>query len=231
MSKKYSILLLAITLVIGSLSCKKEKAGTAFSNAILNFVPKAIIDSMKARGMTINEGENAPMINGIYTLSKNVCTYDNSGDNRTGDTFDDYRYRFYDQNGDSLSIKLDEKDISHDIDNESGKGAFLSGKNNLFTVFIQTTGVSSGIEDTMLNFISGEITPGGIKNMQTGIYMKGKGYDLLGRLMPVGASRIFKDDDGLAEFSTVYFKGGAGTGSGSMISSKGAPIYNQAPQK
>lgn len=186
-------------------SCSKKKSDTpkpsGLSQAIQNFVPESIIDSMRKWGFVINEGKKPPMINGVYNVSPNLCTFDNSGSNESGYHFDNYHYKFHNQNNDKLTIALDEKNTSGSsgIDSASGIGSFISGTSNDFTVFTDEKGVSYGINYESITIISGTITSTGIENFQNSFYMKDKGNDPDKKLIDVGSARIFKDEDSFSE--------------------------------
>ena len=144
--KHYSFLVTVLCFSVLLFSCKKEsetKDDIGFSQDIKNFVPQPVIDSMRNWGMAINEGKNPPVIAGIYNFTKNLCVFDNSGYNQTGDYFADYRYRFRNQDNDKLTISLDYKALSA-ADSASGIGSFIAGNNNSFTVFVDIHGVAGG---------------------------------------------------------------------------------------
>ncbi len=190
-------------------SCSKKKDKTSdtsgLSQDIQNFVPQTVIDSMRAWGLTINEGKVPPMINGIYDLSKNYCIFDNSGNDQAETYFADYRFRFRDQDNDKLTISLDFKNTTgYGTDSASGKGSFISGNGNDFTVFTENKGISDGIHYEDISFYSGTITSTGIKNFQMGRYLKSKDPDPDHKLVDVGTSRIFEDDDGFSDKITTY---------------------------
>ena len=65
-------------------------------------------------------------------------------------------------------------------------------------------GISDNIKYEDISFYSGTITNTGIKNFQMGVYLKSKDPDPGNKLVDVGTSRIFKDDDGFSEKITTY---------------------------
>jgi hypothetical protein len=203
---------LAYLLLLGFLaSCKKSTIGTTtpgLSQDIQNIVPTWLVDSLRNDGMAINEGQTPPVVDGIYLFSPNVCTYDNTGDFSVGRVIDDYKYKFYGQNNTNLTIMLDYKDVSNPgTDSSQGAGAFVSGKDSLFSLFIQTTGVTQGIDDTLLSVYSGKFTAAGIVNFQQALYIKGEGPGAAGILAPVGTTRIFEvgsTTGGLAPVQSSY---------------------------
>ena len=202
--KRYGVLIIAGLLALAA-ACKKEHDNddTGFSNDIKNFVPQHVIDSMRAWGMELHEGKNPPSINGIYNFQPNLCVFDNSNFNRQGTFFDNYRYRFRDQDNSQLTIALDYKALIVS-DSASGVGSFISGNNNFFTAFVDAKGKLNGINYHQIGFYSGEITPTGVKNFQTGFYLLDKDPDPGNILVAVGSSRIFNDADAFSGTNPVY---------------------------
>ncbi|HET7117915.1 MAG TPA: hypothetical protein VFI29_15575 [Hanamia sp.] len=185
-------------------SCSKKKDDTSDSSGlsqdIQNFVPQTLIDSMQTWGLVINKGKTPPMIDGVYNDSANLCTFDNSSYNYTGDYFANYHYKFHDQDNSKLTIELDYNDIyAGGSDSASGAGSFISGTGNDFTVFTDVKGVTNGVNYEAITMYSGTITNSGIKNLQYSFYMKDKGDDPDKKLIDVGSARIFKDEDGFSE--------------------------------
>lgn len=201
--KKFNVLVLCLLLLLASCSKKKSDDGSGLSQSIQNFVPQSVIDSMRVWGLAINEGSTPPDITGIYNVSPVLCTYDNSGGNRANTYFDNYRFRFHDQDNTNLTIAIDYKDLRGG-DTASGVGSFIAGSGNNFTVFVDQKGISYGISYESIGFYSGIKTSSGIQNFQFAIYWKQKGPDPSNQLVPVGTSRIFKDADDFSESLITY---------------------------
>ena len=68
-----------------------------------------------------------------------------------------------------------------------------------FTIFFNATGVASGISIKNASLVSGTMSAEGIKNLIWAFVMTEKGDDPENKLMKVGAFRVIKDNDGLAE--------------------------------
>ncbi|MBO0933273.1 hypothetical protein [Fibrella aquatilis] len=175
-----------------------------FSSQIQQIVPQPIIDSLRKKGMVINEGLIPPQLAGIYLAQnyKLLSPYGPEDSYKLGKVINPYYYRFYGQNA--------ANDITYDFTNNgsdkgNGQGAFVSGNGTKFTIFSQDVGVSSSIPYKTLAVVSGELTTKGIKNFQYAFVMKEKtGDNNNNTLIPVGKSRIWIDEDGLAE-TTTYF--------------------------
>ena len=191
--------LLAIPVLL--LSCKKEKKTTPGNNlpSVINtIVTQAQIDTLKKHGAIINEGTTPPTVSGAFLLSPDVCSYDNSGGNFSGTTFDDYVYKFSNQNTAKFTVRVDYDDLSGGDTGADSTATYISGNGKLFTIFTQSSGVESNISYTNLEVISGEIATGGIANLQITDFLKSKGADPNNSLEPAGSTRIFYDSDMLS---------------------------------
>ncbi|MBS1781696.1 MAG: hypothetical protein JSS78_01385 [Bacteroidetes bacterium] len=204
----------AIAIVVTMGSCKKKESNdNGLSSDINNIISQVIINDLQGRGMTINKGNTPPTISGVFLVSPFTLQNTYDGDLWTvGKVISDYKYRFYDQSG--ANIKMDYKGVSVS-DNAVGMGSFLSGSDNKFTLFAQSTGTASGVNYKNVSIISGEFTAAGIKNFQYAFVLTQKdGDESNSILMPVGKSRIWRDGDALAVPSSSF----------KMISSNGAPF-------
>lgn len=186
-------------------SCKKENTinlNTGFSEKIKNNIPLEIIEKFKEEGVSINEGQNPPKIEGIYLVNPLILTGTNlSSDFPIGYQFDDYKYKFFSQDNTELTIKVDYKSIplKHPLENGTGIGGFIAGNGNSFTIFGEISGQISNIPYKMITVYSGEITNDGIKNFSEGFYMKDKIGDTSNSIaVGIGTIRTSKDGDGLA---------------------------------
>lgn len=205
--KHYPLITILFCFLALTISCKKESNANdeeGLSQAIKNFVPQSVIDSMRKWGLKVNEGRRPPLIEGIYNVSPNICQFDNSGYNRTGNTFADYRFRFRAQNNEKLTISLDYKALNA-ADSAIGVGSFIAGSDDDFTVFVNASGVQEGISYKQIGFYSGTKTQNGIMNLQHGFYFTEKGPDPNNKLVKVGTSRIFHDSDNSSE-PNVFFR-------------------------
>lgn len=207
-SLKCLTILLVLTFIILQ-SCKREveiSLDKGFSDKINAIISPALLDTLKKKGVVINEGLQPPLIEGIYIVSPNMLLspYSNQDSYKKGDIFDTYRYKFYSQDARLLSIKCDFKS-EKGSDTGVGVGSFISGYGNKFTIFSEEVGVSSNIPYKRISIFSGEITSSGIKDFQKAFIIKEKtGDDNNTKLIPVGTGRVFVDGDGLASKTNVY---------------------------
>lgn len=194
--------LLAIPVLLTA--CKKEKKTNPTNTlppVVNTIVTQAQIDTMKKHGAVINEGTTPPTVSGAFLLSPDVCSYDNSGGNFSGTTFDDYVYKFSNQNTAKFTVRVDYADTQGGDTGADSTATYISGSGKLFTIFAQSSGVESGINYTNLEVISGEVATGGIANFQITDFLESKGADPDNKLEPAGSTRIFYDSDML---STPY---------------------------
>jgi len=160
------------------------------------------LDQLKEHGLPINEGLNPPNIEGIYLADTLICTYDSGGDFE-GTLIKDYYYKIEnqtDQNTVTFSY------MTWDGSSEAlGKGSFISGSDQNFTLFVEVEGTSYGDPD--INFkqvkvYSGTFTTEGIAYWNYGFILTYKSDDPGGRLMDVNDHRIIDEQDDLASNAT-----------------------------
>ena len=205
---------LMLGLFIFALACGKKETvdpTVGFSAQIKNIVPQSIIDDLKSRGMPINEGTIPPKVEGIYKSSPHTLEvpYGTDDSYKKGYEFLDLAMKFSSQKDDgSLVIETKTGGVL-----ANGVGGFLSGNGNKFSIFAELKYVDGSVTATQIRVFSGEITPTGIKDFYTTIFIKEK-VDPNGTLFPVGKSRILKDGDGMAS-TTSSFR---------IVASEGLPI-------
>lgn len=206
---KTSLYLLALLLIAGLMltlnACKKETVdpSTGLSTKIQNIVPAAALADLKAKGLVVNEGSQPPSIEGAYLVNpmRLQSPYGPNDGYYKGQVIGDYRYRFYGQVGDE--VKLDYKNSGSDVG--TGQGAFLSGFGNKFTLFIESTGIASGINYKAVKVISGEVTTQGIVNFQEALILTQKTGDTSNTvLIPLNQARVWEDGSQLASKITTF---------------------------
>ncbi|MDJ1486210.1 hypothetical protein QNI16_37350 [Cytophagaceae bacterium YF14B1] len=199
-SKKLFLFILTVSSF--TFSCKKDDPNGGFSEEINNIVPAEVISTIRKQGMTIYEGKTPPQIEGIYLFSDNVLSGSTIEDDEIGEIYADYRYQFYEQDQTTLAVKTSFRGYNRKgelLSEGIGKGSFISGNKNVFSVFSEEhTTSSTGATSVILTIYSGEYTDTGIKNFQYAFYMKDKN-DPNNDLIDIGSTRVFKDGDGLSE--------------------------------
>ncbi|GAB3313724.1 hypothetical protein GCM10027299_00990 [Larkinella ripae] len=196
---------LKIALFLSVIACKKDTEPTSgLSAKIQTIVPQATLNDLKAKGISINEGSSPPNIEGVYEISPKrlLSPYSEKDSYRKGRIISNYKYRFYQQQGDVVQVDFKSAASS---DTGTGKGGFLSGSGNKFTLFLEVSGIDGGIAYKSLDVISGEVSPGGIVNFQAGETLTQKtGDDRDTQLIPVNQARIWEDGDQLAKKISTY---------------------------
>lgn len=217
----------ALLLVFLISSCKKkEDLSIGFSDEIQKIVPQAILDDVKAKGMTIHEGKVPPSVEGIFTITpyELLSPYSTDDGWQKGKIIGAYTYKFSGQSNDKKTLLIDYKNA--DTDRGSGLGAFVAGNGNSFTIFAEIKGTGSGVDYVTLMIISGEISDNSIKDFQLSLYMKEKNEAPgPGKLIPVNTGRIWFDNDFFSQKTTTFRKGvetdnDVSQGSGSAVSAE-----------
>lgn len=165
-----------------------------------NVVPPEIQARIEQH-MPIYNGGTPPNVMGTYLVNPTTMIHSSiPGDMDVDYDFADMYLRFYNQNTTDNTLDYDEKQGTGS--SATGKGVFISGSGKNFTVFFNTTGVTSGISTKEATVISGTITSGGISNYRYAFVMLEKGSDPKGLLVDVGTLRVFKDGNELASIAS-----------------------------
>lgn len=199
---KSPLLYLAVFCCIIISSCKKAKEkennplGDTYPIALSQVFTPAIMDSLITRGVPVYSGLTPPIVNGIYYLSPNYCSYDNAWTKSAGKTFVPYKLQFNNEHN-STSIAYAYKSTSSTgTDAGSDANAIITGRDDVFTIYAQIPGkVDSVSTYTNLVVISGTIKNGIIANLKQAQYLISKN-DRLNHVVPVGTMRIYTDKDG-----------------------------------
>jgi len=135
--------LLAIaTFSIVFTSCKKDGETLDLSKDIQNIVPDSTLNKIIALGMPINKGTKPPDVRNIFKASPFILKATNvPNDFAIGKVFADYNVRFFDQDNDKLTIKLD---YVNGPESGTGIGGFVSGNGSDFSLFVKVHAVNSG---------------------------------------------------------------------------------------
>jgi hypothetical protein len=190
MKNTLKFLAFLVFLALTNLGCKKSDLISdptkGFSTQIQNIVSKSLIDSIRVKGMTINEGTVPPNVSGIFLESPTIVVATFAGDTdekyKVGSRINDYTYKFYEPSADNSIIKVAYKSSTEIA---TGLGSFVSGNGNKFTIFSE---LKSNDGNTYINIISGELSATGIMNWQ----------DTYVNKSTLTKIRIYKDGDGLA---------------------------------
>ena len=185
------IKLLVLIVCFLNLKCEKEDSSYNLSSDILSLVSSELLDKMISEGMIINEGSNPPCIEGDFLASpfKLISTSVTNDVYSPGAILQDYSLRLYNQNIDSLIIDID---YINGPESGNGRGGYIAGENNDFTIFTINESTISGETSTTVFVISGSISSNGIENFHAAGYMiENNGFENL--FIPNGTGRIFID--------------------------------------
>jgi hypothetical protein len=199
------VLVSSLVLLLTSCSKKEIDPGSGLSEDIQRIVPQKIIDDLRKRGMTINEGQKPPKLDGIIYADpyRLVSPYGPNDAWREGKVINSYYYKFYGQTTDNKITY----DYTNGSDKGKGNGAFVAGTGNVFTIFSQDVGVSKGINYKTVTIISGEVTDKGVQSFQYAFVMTdktGEDPNTEDKLIAVGNGRIWDDGDQLAEWTSTF---------------------------
>lgn len=201
-----TVILLTAVMVLNSCKNREEDPTVGFSEEIQKIVPQSIVNDLRAKGMTINEGKVPPTIKGAFRANpyELLSPYGPEDGWAKGKIITAYRLSFSEQTADGKQIKIDYKSEGG-TDAGSGLGAFISGHGNKFTIFSEAKGRSQNVDYTNLIVISGEVTSQGIVDFQYSFYLTKKSEGPgTGVLIPVNTGRIWIDNDKLAEKISNY---------------------------
>jgi len=164
------------------------------STDIETTVPPQVLDSMKPY-IPIYSGNTPPDIENTYFIDPMIAVYCQDGGYAKGSVITSTYIKFTNQDNKAKTIEYAEKEGSN---TSTGKGAFISGSGNNFTVYLDTEGTSSGIYTKTALVISGTKTSTGIQGLRYAFVMVDKGDDPKNTLMDKGVFRVFEDSDGTA---------------------------------
>jgi hypothetical protein len=209
--KKLQICFLILT--SGSLlfsACKKSEddttpAGETYPAPIQSMITQSMVDSLRAAGANVYSGTAPAIVNGIYFMHPDSCTFDNSPGNFAGTLFADYKFRFTNQNNTSFNITVEQKNTSSGTLSPTPVSSYISGSGNNFSIFVLRTISPQGVSVQQFNVLSGTLTAGGVQNFKNVLYLRSKGSDPGNTLPPAGTIRVFVTGaPGLAATSTTF---------------------------
>jgi hypothetical protein len=168
-------------------------------------IPVELLDSLRKKGMVIHEGQQPPVVEGIFNMSPVIVTANTGpGDQiQVGRVIADYRFEFSGQNTANNTVTMRYKSLPSQ-DQAKGTGVYISGSGSGFTLYAESSGRDQGIDYVSVIVLSGEISDAGTKNMQLAFFYKSKGSDPGNKLLKVGQIRIFADRDKISKATDNY---------------------------
>jgi hypothetical protein len=163
-----------------------------------NFIPKDILDEIRNNGQIIYEGYNPPALSGRFLMSPVILVSSNFDDfAQPGYQFNDAIIEFSDFDPNTLTLKVS---FTESSTSGEGKGSFISGQGNNFTVYVRIdTKDSQGHEFLQTDVYSGTLEPGGIRNLQRSVFMVDDKGDPNDDYIENGQGRLVRDGDGFSE--------------------------------
>lgn len=161
------------------------------------FLSQEDLDELAMNNFPIYKGFNPPNIVGEYKIVGWNVKYDKMDIFPIGEIIADYYYNFANQDD------MGRVDVTFNSDSEAGTGtgAYISGDNGCFTVYIDQTGSSNDLscDWSMPVVISGCMEENKITNFQYANLMKyvTETEECSESYMPVGNIRIIYPDDGI----------------------------------
>ena len=194
---KFSILFMSMVIVLGC--CKKDDLPPVdeqgLTEDVHNIIPDDILEKFIELGIEINGGNTPPNIEEAYLVSADVLVKSNFNDSFVpGHKFSDVEVTFSKQNNTNLTINYDYT-TPDGAEEGNGLGAFITGKGDKFSIFVEVSGTLNGHPVKTVQIHSGEISSKGIKNYYWALMNTMEAPNSLKR----GQGRLFKDNDGLSE--------------------------------
>ena len=191
---------------------------------IQHVVPDELLNIMSPY-IPIYDGANPPVVEGTYVISPKILSYnsDPSSGYKPGKIVLDGYLIF--SNQDPMTNTINYRGVEVNSSNvikgeDNGSGAFISGEGNNFSIFFKTEGVSyyDGEEATSVKalIISGTKEANGIKDIYYAFVMLDKN-DPHNHLMKKDAFRIYVDEDGFADKTTLSALSRGGYSSNSIM--------------
>jgi len=197
--KKY---LLFLPVVLISLLLVNCQTGSKYDlpSQVQDIITDDQLGKLEEGGLIINEGLDPPKIEGIYEGDSLIRTFDSDG-HGIGNTITSYYYRIENQT-DENTITFSYRTWSGS-DQALGIGAFISGSDQSFTLFVEVEGYHPGddIHYRDVEVYSGTYTAEGIAHWEYGFIRTYKSVDL-DLYMDVGDYRGYEEEDDLASNSS-----------------------------
>ncbi|SNR72042.1 hypothetical protein [Flavobacterium sp. ov086] len=199
--------LFILCIVLGATACSSndsnEKETPASEQKLYDYyVDSKMQTAIDQLGITIHKGNTPPNVEGIYTIDPLRCTMSNFNDGYLGLSIGTSTLTLSNQNTARLSVDFKNFTIYYDPKNEiwEGKGSFISGQDNKFSILLHSHGeLDTGTDKAKyqnLIIFSGELDVQdnkikGIKNLQLASIMSDDYKDPYDILISIGQGRLF----------------------------------------
>ncbi|MEZ5023115.1 MAG: hypothetical protein R2728_07620 [Chitinophagales bacterium] len=169
------------------------------SSDVLDLLPEEFYQELVDNGFIFNFGENPPTVENIYDFEP-INEYDNSGVFTPGSSALLTKLKLENQVGNSLDVLIKNWTGFGEVD--SSDATIIKGEGSKFTIVAQARGSVGSVTYKYDYAFTGELVSGGIKNAQFAFVM----IDNPGAsgVATTGTIRSFKEEDGLAEETSVF---------------------------
>lgn len=170
-----------------------QKPSQDFPSPVGSILDKADMEKVEAAGMRIYKGDTPPNIEGSYRFDSLVVTYD-SESKLDGREVNADQYQYYGQRDGAIKIIYNDETV---YDGISGPKGYISGKDQCFTIFLQTKKEPEECATVEIELASACKVDGGLGQVKRAAILKEKGKAC--NLISVGGLRIVSETDGIAE--------------------------------
>lgn len=202
---------IAILLLLTFFSaCKKEDTTTPDNvvkeqvqvQQINQVLPQKYIDTLKNLGLTIHNGTNPPIVNGIYICSPLTLKASNIANDNIGMTFSEAKLKIENQNNANFTLNILGKNFLSTSDTSIVSA--IAGNGNNFTVYGKvkaTNSVGNYIYIAMV--MSGTMNGTNIRDFEFGLINIDNSHGE-GAFIPEGAARLVYDSDSISVTTDVF---------------------------
>ena len=189
-------LMVAISFSFAFQSCNDDPK---VSSDVLDLLPEEFYQELVDNGFVFNFGENPPTVENIYDFEP-INEYDNSGVFSPGSSALLTKLKLENQVGNSLDVLIKNWTGLGEVD--SSDATIIKGEGSKFTIIAEARGSVGSVNYKYAYAFTGELVSDGIKDAQFAFVM----VDNPGAsgVATTGTIRSFKEEDGLAEETSVF---------------------------
>jgi hypothetical protein len=186
-------------------ACKKENRENNLvqvqQQQINQVLPQKYIDTLKNLGLTLHDGTNPPIINGIYILSPLKLKASNIPTDFIGKVFSDAKLKILNQNNTNFSLEILGKDFLASKDTSIISA--ISGEGNNFTLYGKIKANYGANYAIFALVISGTLDATKLKNVEYGL-INIDNTNGNSSFISEGQTRIIYEVDSISENTTVF---------------------------
>lgn len=209
---KKLIVIIALAFVISISSCGKMYKYDGSKSYIEKFLGADVLAAIEAQDFPIYYGETPPNIEGDYVANVHTVIASTVPQDEGNVPFElvDFKFHFMNQNQKKLEVDFEAEEdlgifallLGDDFEyvKHKGKGTYMSGHDNYFTVYIKTEVKTKLFGKAIVaKVLSGKISEQGVVDYRIANYMlEIKHKDVLIEWIPEKTGRVAIDSDNLA---------------------------------